>query len=365
MHLTVCCPYCGRTGSLPDGYNHSSVKCPGCHNRFTIAESSNPQSGEPLSGRPGVVFAPPVESRGVPPETERQPAAGSRRPFWKDPVVFIGASIPTIILMTFFGYLHFQWSKEHLRQEIIRVKEQGDKYLAKRQNDHAFERYDSLLRWVGNSDPGDGQSRSALEIVRRTRDRLLPEVAAREERRRQAEAGKPPSPPQPKMVADYSVWNLDKTLRWDRHYLNCVALSPDGQTIAVGGGTAKTIEPLPDPVETGHVQMWDVSDGAAKLSLTDPDDLVDSVAFYPDGSSLVVGDRHKTKIVDVKTGSTKFILREGCEGPIAFNVQKKILATNGGSSFWDPVTGQKKPSFIDTYGFAVFSPDGKIAYVNS
>ena len=130
MHLTVCCPYCGRTGSLPDGYNHSSVKCPGCHNRFTIAESSNPQSGEPLSGRQGVVSAPPVESGGAPPETERQPAPGSRRPFWKDPVVLIGTSIPTIILIAFFGYLHFQWSKEHLRQEIIRVKGQGDKYLA-------------------------------------------------------------------------------------------------------------------------------------------------------------------------------------------------------------------------------------------
>lgn len=31
------------------------------------------------------------------------------------------------------------------------------------------------------------------------------------------EPRKPPSPPQPKMVADYSVWNLDKTLSWDSH----------------------------------------------------------------------------------------------------------------------------------------------------
>jgi hypothetical protein len=124
------------------------------------------------------VSAPPVESGGAPPETERQPAPGSRRPFWKDPVVLIGTSIPTIILIAFFGYLHFQWSKEHLRQEIIRVKGQGDKYLANKDIGRAFERYDSLLRWVGNSDPGDGQSQSALESVRRSRDRLLPEVAA-------------------------------------------------------------------------------------------------------------------------------------------------------------------------------------------
>jgi WD40 repeat protein len=178
------------------------------------------------------------------------------------------------------------------------------------------------------------------------------------------ESTKPPSPPQPKMVADYSVWNLDKTLSWDSHYLNCVAISPDGRTIAVGGGTSNIIESIPNPIETGRVQLWDVSDGAAKLSLTDPGGQIHSVAFYPDGSSLVVGDSNKTKIVDVKTGSVRFMLPEGCRESIAFNVQEKILATNGGSLFWDSVTGQKKPSFIDTDGFAVFSPDGKILYVN-
>ena len=132
------------------------------------------------------------------------------------------------------------------------------------------------------------------------------------------------------MVADYSVWNLDKTLRWDSPDLNCVAFSPDGQTIAVGGGAVLRSEDFDDPLENGRVQLWDVSNGAPKLTLTDPDDEVDSVAFYPDGLSLAVGDRNKTKIVDVKTGSIRFILPEGGYGPIAFNVQEKILATNGG-----------------------------------
>ena len=220
MHLTVCCPYCGKIGSLPDGFNKSSAKCPGCHRLFTIAEASSPQSGKPSSGRQGAVPAPPVESGGALPATKRRPpphsptpslpvsgssavlpytandvhheesvfrpAPSPGRPFWKDPIVLIGTAVPTFILIAFFGYLHFQWSKEHLRQEIIRVKEQGDRYLAKSENDRAFERYDSLLRWVGNADPGDEQSRAALEIVRRTRDRLLPEVTAEQEKRQQA-----------------------------------------------------------------------------------------------------------------------------------------------------------------------------------
>ncbi len=212
MHLTVCCPYCGKTGRLPNGFNESSATCPGCHRLFTIAEASSPRSGEPSRARQGAAPAPPVESRVVPPAIERRPTAvlptpsrpvsdlskplpntasdqaheetvfrpapSSGRPFWKDPVVLIPTSIITIILMSFFGYLHFQWSKEHLRHEIMRVKEQGDRYLAKRQNGRAFERYDSLLKWVGNADPGDEQSRATLEIVRRTRDQLLPEVAS-------------------------------------------------------------------------------------------------------------------------------------------------------------------------------------------
>jgi len=166
------------------------------------------------------------------------------------------------------------------------------------------------------------------------------------------------------MVADYSVWNLDKTLRWDSPELNCIAFSPDGQTIAVGGGAIFLNDNGAPHLENGRVQLWDVSDGAPKLSLADPADEVHSVAFYPDGLSLAVGDTNKVKIVDVKTGSIRFILPEGSYGAIAINGQEKILATNGGRSFWDPITGQKKPSFIVSDHFAVFSPDGKIFYVD-
>jgi hypothetical protein len=37
--------------------------------------------------------------------TEKQAQPTYSRPFWKDPVVLIGAAIPTIVLACFFGYL--------------------------------------------------------------------------------------------------------------------------------------------------------------------------------------------------------------------------------------------------------------------
>ena len=96
----------------------------------------------------------------------------------------IGTLLPTAILLAFFGYLYREREREHLRQEIIRVKEQGDKYLASGQNDRAFERYDALLRWVGGADPGDADAKMALTIVKHSRDRLSPAIEARKERER-------------------------------------------------------------------------------------------------------------------------------------------------------------------------------------
>ena len=58
----------------------------------------------------------------------------------------------------------------------------------------------------------------------------------------------PPLPPlEAKRDPDYSQWTLVRTFPWNAEELNCVSFSPDGQTIAVGGGTQKRTELSGDP----------------------------------------------------------------------------------------------------------------------
>jgi len=169
------------------------------------------------------------------------------------------------------------------------------------------------------------------------------------------------------MEADYSKWELVRTFQWDSMELTGVALSPDGTTVAVVGGSARPTETergYGDDTETGFAQLWDIETGEAKLSLTDPSDKFKAVAFYPDGLSLALGDRKKTKIVDARSGALKMTLPQASYFPMAFNRQEKIMAT-GPYYFWNSLSGQLKPSVGKRSGdFVAFSPDGTRLYID-
>ena len=71
-----------------------------------------------------------------------------------------------------------------------------------------------------------------------------------------------------------------------------VVFSPDGKTLASGGGVNSII-------------LWDVTTGKEKATLTrgGEERVVSSVAFSPDGKTLASGSRdHTIKLWDVATG---------------------------------------------------------------
>ena len=166
-------------------------------------------------------------------------------------------------------------------------------------------------------------------------------------------------------VAAVKLWDVDKrkvlaTLRQTLS-ISSLSFSPDGKTLAVGGGG---YDPKTD-TQRGEVTLWDVTTRKAKARLKGYPNGVGAVAFSPDGKTLagVTGqperDRGEVKLWDVATGKELFTLK-GHAGPIfsvAFSPDGKTLATGSGQfgseglagagevKLWEVVTGRERASF--------------------
>jgi hypothetical protein len=90
MPITFPCSVCGDSLATPDELAGKLISCPTCNNRI----------GVPV---------PALESLAVQaleePLVPRPVADAVSRPFWRDPVVLIGAAVPTLILTAFIAYL--------------------------------------------------------------------------------------------------------------------------------------------------------------------------------------------------------------------------------------------------------------------
>ena len=178
-----------------------------------------------------------------------------------------------------------------------------------------------------------------------------------------AEPEPPKTPPKPELRVDYTHWTLERTFQWGSKELSCVAFSPDGRTIAVGGGAEWSV-PSPrggnEAKGTGLVRLWDAATGQAKGTFTDPDRMTGSIAFYPDGESLAVGDSDKLKVLDSRSGLLRFRVPVPAHS-LTLNGPNGVIVTAYHGEFWDMLSGEARPYFArSTTPYPAFSPDGTL-----
>jgi WD40 repeat protein len=123
------------------------------------------------------------------------------------------------------------------------------------------------------------------------------------------------------------------------NWVNCVAFSPDGATVAAaenpGDGAGVVIaggEPPP-----GQIRLWDAASGRERVTLRGSRGVVLALAFSPDGQALVSGggywaDFGEVVVWDVATGGQRLALHGNdwveC---VAFAPDGRTLVGAGGS----------------------------------
>ena len=135
-----------------------------------------------------------------------------------------------------------------------------------------------------------------------------------------------------------------------------VAYSPDGQTLASSGSS------------DGTIQLWNVENGTHTKTLKGHTDTVRTLAFSPDGKTLVSGSKDDTlRMWDINTGRTLRQLSGHSNdiNSVVFSRDGKMLVSGSKDAsvrLWDAETGRFLPRlrghFWEISGVA-FGSDGK------
>ena len=141
-------------------------------------------------------------------------------------------------------------------------------------------------------------------------------------------------------------WVLERTLGGEKNRalfadrVNAVRFSPDGKTLAAGGG---------EPSRSGDIILFDVATGkAVKTWKERHSDAVLSLDFSPDGKLLASGGSDKiARVTDIASGK-QVNLFEGHTHHVmgvSFRADGRVLATAGADNMvlvWDMIMGERK-----------------------
>ncbi|MDR3637881.1 MAG: hypothetical protein P4L84_29015 [Isosphaeraceae bacterium] len=146
-------------------------------------------------------------------------------------------------------------------------------------------------------------------------------------------------------VSTASRWGLERTLGGDTaaspfvDRVNALRFSPDGKTLAAGGG---------EPTRSGDLSLWEVASGKLIHEWKERHaDAVLSLDFSPDGKRLASGGADKVarvtdvasgKVINVFEGHTHHVLG------VSFRADGRVLATAGADStvvIWDMISGER------------------------
>ena len=170
----------------------------------------------------------------------------------------------------------------------------------------------------------------------------------------------------PDVVLLETLQSWEVTYTTDDSLINdCVAFSPDGETLAWGGGMFD---------EFGQVDLIDLATGQQLVSLQGHTNIVETISFSPDGKLIASGSWDKTvKVWDVKTGENLFTF-DGDSAyveAVSFSPDGKWLAAgllNGTIKIWDVSTGLEIATLTghsSVVSDIIFSPDGTRLYSSS
>ena len=155
------------------------------------------------------------------------------------------------------------------------------------------------------------------------------------------------------------------TLKGNRIWLGGIAFSPDGRLLAASTGNAIGLFTSDDY----YVKVWDVATGREAAVLGDRTTPVECVAFSPDGRRLLVGGDEsplRLQVRDLATGAElsarEFPTGKESEVSISRDGRRFVAAAPDGlHTIWDAATGREVASFrapsraMDLR----FTPDGR------